>query len=119
MGDADCGDDRPDQTGAPQLTKRSDGEAATRREDTSPVSSLEQIAAEAEASRGKAMHLGEAIQYRHKLTANIKFNLYGGGTKEEGRRALAARNSLDEIIFGLTASDMVNDDLGGLEGRQP
>jgi hypothetical protein len=41
--------------------------------------------------------------------------LYGGGTKEEGRRALAARNSLDEILLGINASDMVNDDLGVLE----
>ena len=80
----------------------------------SPVS-LEQIIAEAQSRRGKAWSLEGLIRYRHKLTANVEFNLYGGGTKEEGRRALAVRNLLDEMIFGATASDMVDCDLGGLE----
>jgi hypothetical protein len=79
-----------------------------------PVS-LDQLLAEAEALRDKPWPLGEMIRYRHKLTSNIEFNLYGGGTKEEGRRALAVRNSLDEMISGATASDMIDGDLGGLE----
>jgi hypothetical protein len=80
----------------------------------SPVS-LERIMAEAQSMRGKAWPLEGLIQYRHKLTANVEFNLYGGGAREEGRRALAVRNSLDEMIFGVTPSGMVDGDLGGLE----
>ena len=65
--------------------------------------------------RHKALPLGEVIRTRHDLTANIEFNLYGDGAKEEGRTALAVRNSLDEMIFGATASDLVNGDSGGLD----
>lgn len=79
-----------------------------------PVS-LERIVAEAQSMRDKPWPLKGLIQYRHKLTANVEFNLYGGGTREEGRRALAIRNLLDEMIFGVTAHDMVDGDLGGLE----
>jgi hypothetical protein len=36
---------------------------------------------------------------RHKLTANIKFNLYGDGDRNEGRDALSARYKLDDFLF--------------------
>jgi hypothetical protein len=38
---------------------------------------------------------------RHELTALIKQNLYGGGSKDEGRAALVARNALDEFVFNM------------------
>ena len=43
---------------------------------------------------------------RHKLTALIKENLYGGGLKPEGQAALIARNHLDDFVFG-TTDDML------------
>jgi hypothetical protein len=42
---------------------------------------------------------GRLIDIRHKLTANIKFNLYRGGDRNEGRDALAARYKLDDFLF--------------------
>lgn len=42
------------------------------------------------------------IDARHEFTALIKQNLYGGGSKTEGRAALIARNSLDNFIFNTT-----------------
>ena len=42
---------------------------------------------------------GRLIDIRHKLTANIKLNLYRGGDKNEGRDALAARYKLDDFLF--------------------
>ena len=47
------------------------------------------------------------IDIRHKLTANIKFNLYGGGDRKEGRGALQARNSFDNFIFKAKQTDLV------------
>jgi hypothetical protein len=43
---------------------------------------------------------------RHELTALIKQNLYGGGSKDEGRAALIARNQLDDFVFH-TTDDMI------------
>jgi hypothetical protein len=42
------------------------------------------------------------IDTRHELTALIKENLYGGGSKPEGQAALIARNSLDKFVFRMT-----------------
>jgi hypothetical protein len=43
--------------------------------------------------------VGRLIDIRHKLTANIKFNLYRGGDRNEGRSALEARYELDDFLF--------------------
>ncbi len=59
--------------------------------------------------------LNKIIDLRHKLTANIEYNLYGCGDKLEGRRALVIRNTLDESLFNLIASDMVGSDSSALE----
>jgi hypothetical protein len=45
-------------------------------------------------------HVSHIADARHKLTALIKENLYGGGSKPEGRAALIARNRLDnDLVF--------------------
>jgi hypothetical protein len=97
-----------------QLRQLALGGMAMAQVEAQPIS-LKQIMADVESMRNKAWSLREVIQTRHKLTANIEFNLYGGGMKEEGRKALAVRSSLDEIITGATASDMVGGDLRGLD----
>lgn len=79
------------------------------------VTSLNDITADFQSLRNKATELSTFIDIRHKLTANIEFNLYGGGDKEEGRQALAIRNTLDETLFGASAADMVGGDKGGLD----
>jgi hypothetical protein len=50
------------------------------------------------------------IDVRHKLTALIKQNLYGGGSKPEGQAALQARNGLDDFVFHMTADKLVKGD---------
>jgi hypothetical protein len=51
---------------------------------------------------------------RHKLTALIKQNLYGGGSKPEGQAALQARNGLDDFVFHMTADKLVKGDVADL-----
>jgi hypothetical protein len=46
--------------------------------------------------------ISRLIDMRHKLTALIKQNLYGGGSKREGQAALIARNRLDDFVFQMT-----------------
>ena len=65
--------------------------------------------------RNKALPLRKVIRTRPELTANIESNSHSDGAKDEGRKALAVRKLLDEIIFGATASDLVDGDLGGLD----
>jgi hypothetical protein len=43
--------------------------------------------------------VGDLIDIRHELTANITHNLYGDGDRNEGRAALAVRARVDEIFF--------------------
>jgi hypothetical protein len=43
--------------------------------------------------------LNRLIDIRHKLTALVTLELYSGGDKAEGRRALKARQHLDEFFF--------------------
>ena len=50
----------------------------------------------------KGVPISRLIDTRHELTALIKQNLYGKGSKDEGRAALIARNKLDEFIFNAT-----------------
>jgi hypothetical protein len=58
-----------------------------------------------------ASHL---IDTRHKLTALIKQNLYGGGSKNEGRAALIARNGLDDFIFQKAGDALVRGNVADL-----
>jgi hypothetical protein len=54
------------------------------------------------------------VDLRHELTALIKQNLYGGGSKTEGRAALITRNQLDDFVFRATDDMLVkgkSDDL--------
>jgi hypothetical protein len=46
--------------------------------------------------------ISRLIDTRHELTALIKQNLYGKGSKNEGRAALIARDKLDEFVFNAT-----------------
>jgi hypothetical protein len=58
------------------------------------------------------------VELRHELTALIKQNLYGGGSKAEGQAALIARNSFDSSIFSVTDDMIVKgsvDDLRALK----
>src|SRR5208337_3474949 len=75
---------------------------------TMTVISLRKILAELEnLSELSGVHVSRLIQIRHKTTANIKFNLYGGGDRNEGRAALQARDSLDDFIFKAEQTDLV------------
>ena len=47
------------------------------------------------------------VDIRHDLTALIKQNLYGGGSKTEGQAALIARNSFDDFVFNTTDKMLV------------
>ncbi|MBI1348649.1 hypothetical protein GC163_20445 [bacterium] len=76
---------------------------------------LEDIITELTNVREGGMTISVLANLRHKLTANIKVNLYGGGTKTEGRRALAMRNRLDENIYTITAADTVDGNVEGIE----
>lgn len=75
---------------------------------------LQEIVAEFEELRNKPVKIGNMIQLRHSLTANISYNLYGSGDREEGRKALNVRNLFDQHILNASAEDMVDGNLGGL-----
>ncbi|MFK4507071.1 DUF4339 domain-containing protein [Bradyrhizobium daqingense] len=69
-------------------------------------------------SEFEGVPLSRLVDTRHELTALIKQNLYGGGSKQEGQAALTARNSLDKFIFGMTDDHLVTgsaDDLRPLK----
>jgi hypothetical protein len=51
---------------------------------------------------------------RHELTALIKKNLYGRGSKPEGQAALFARNRLDDFVFDMMADKLVKGDVADL-----
>jgi hypothetical protein len=53
-------------------------------------------------SEFEGVPISRLIDIRHELTALIKQNLYGKGSKDEGRAALLARNKLDEFVFNAT-----------------
>ncbi len=57
-------------------------------------------------SEFEGVPISRLIDTRHKFTALIKQNLYGKGSKDEGRAALIARNKLDEFVFD-TTDDML------------
>jgi hypothetical protein len=58
-----------------------------------------------------SVHISRLVDLRHKLTANIKFNLYGGGDRNEGLGALQARNSLDDFILKAKQTDLVRGEI--------
>jgi hypothetical protein len=58
--------------------------------------------------------ISRLIDTRHKLTALIKQNLYGGGSKDEGRAALIARNHLDDFVFQMTDDKLASGNVADL-----
>lgn len=75
---------------------------------------LEEISIDIQSLKNQSSEISQWIDIRHKLTANIQFNLYGAGDKEEGRKALKLRNVLDESIFRITPKDMMRGDMAGV-----
>ena len=53
-------------------------------------------------SEFEGVPVSRLIDVRHELTALIKQNLYGRGSKPEGQAALIARNHLDDFVFRMT-----------------
>jgi hypothetical protein len=69
-------------------------------------------------SEFEGVPVSRLVDVRHKLTALIKQNLYGGGSKPEGHAALIARNGLDDFVFSTTDNMLVagsTDDLRPLK----
>ena len=54
------------------------------------------------------------MDLRHELTALIKQNLYGEGSKSEGQAAVITRNHLDDFVFGATDDMLVKGKSGDL-----
>ncbi len=63
---------------------------------------------------GQPMELSTLINLRHKLTTNIDYNLYNGGNKEEGRKALEVRGVLDNLVFNSSSEDLIDENSDGL-----
>ena len=85
-------------------------------EDIMSTARLDDIISDLESLRNNNQELNKIINLRHKLTANIEYNLYSdGGNKPEGRIVLTIRNALDESLFNLVASDMIDGDSSALE----
>ena len=59
--------------------------------------------------------ISRLIDVRHQLTALIKSELYGGGNKNEGRAALAARRGLDEFFFHTEQSQLTRGKVADLD----
>jgi len=64
--------------------------------------------------RPEGVPLSRLADTRHELTALIKQNLYGRGSKPEGQAALIARNSFDESVFRMTDKDIMTGSMDGL-----
>jgi hypothetical protein len=58
-------------------------------------------------SKFEGVPISRLVETRHELTALIKQNLYGGGSKPEGQAALIARNHLDDFVFRMTDDMLV------------
>jgi hypothetical protein len=67
-----------------------------------PVSSARGFGARTTPSEFEGVPVSRLVDTRHELTALIKQNLYGRGSKSEGQAALIARNSLDDFVFRMT-----------------
>jgi hypothetical protein len=79
------------------------------------VTPIGDILAEIQSMRHQKISLSKFIDLRHKLTENIEFNLYGDGSKDEGRKVLAVRDALDKTIVMATSADVVGGDARGLD----
>jgi hypothetical protein len=79
-----------------------------------PVSSARGLGGRAPPSELEGVPISRVIDTRHELTALIKQNLYGEGSKPEGQAALIARNSLDDSIFRMTDDMLVKGKSGDL-----
>ena len=67
-------------------------------------------------SEFEGVPISHLVDVRHKLTALIKQNLYGGGSKSEGQAALIARNTLDDFVFNMSADKLMK---GGVADLVP
>ncbi|MGY2987755.1 hypothetical protein [Bradyrhizobium sp. USDA 4508] len=67
-----------------------------------PVSAARGLGTKTMPSEFEGVPVSHLIDTRHELTALIKQNLYGGGSKSEGQAALIARNTLDDFVFRMT-----------------
>jgi hypothetical protein len=65
-------------------------------------------------SEFEGLPVSRLIDTRHKLTALIKKNLYGSGSKPEGQAALFARSRLDDFVFQMTADKLVKGNVANL-----
>ncbi len=65
-------------------------------------------------SEFEGVPISRLVDTRHELTALIKQNLYGGGSKPEGQAALIARNHLDDFVFRTTDDMLVKGKSGDL-----
>jgi len=65
-------------------------------------------------SEFKEVPISRLVDLRHELTALIKQNLYGGGSKPEGQAALITRNRLDDFVFDMTDDVLVKGKLADL-----
>lgn len=65
-------------------------------------------------SEFEGVPISHVIDVRHRLTALIKENLYGEGSKSEGKAALIARNGLDEFLSNLSSDMILKGDAAGL-----
>jgi hypothetical protein len=65
-------------------------------------------------SEFEGVPVSHLIDARHELTALIKKNLYGGGSKTEGQAALFARDQLDDFVFRMTDDVLVKGKLADL-----
>ena len=75
---------------------------------------LNTIIAHVKNLKDKPLPIARLIEIRHMLTANIGFNLYGAGSKEDGRAALKVRDTLDEMVFNAGPTDLLDGNTEGL-----
>jgi hypothetical protein len=87
--------------------RKSQGEAR-------PVSSTRGLDVMTTPSEFEGVPISRLVDTRHELTALIKQNLYGGGSKPEGQAALIARNHLDDFVFRTTDDMLVKGKSGDL-----
>ena len=58
-------------------------------------------------SEFEGVPISRLVDLRHELTALIKQNFYGEGSKPEGQAAVITRNHLDDFVFGATDDMLV------------
>ncbi|WP_036051748.1 hypothetical protein [Bradyrhizobium sp. Tv2a-2] len=95
--DATSDQDHPTRPADARDDRRSVGASNAR-----PVSSARGLGAKTMPSEFEGVPVSRLVDMRHELTALIKQNLYGGGSKSEGQAAVIARNTLDDFVFRMT-----------------